>query len=569
MVKKGLSPYLSRFALLLVAVLLIAGTAMFALSNYVSGTAFSGTNHEELESALRQADEQLARYRAGELTRAELIAIVNPTLNTGGVFWMLVGEDGAVVAYTEEAAPYFVRAKLLKYLPQLDQGLSILSPEGNASGMTLILGERTENGYIFVGKPTRAYYGAAYNFRVTLFSWLLPVLLLLSFLCLAAMRVMARPAVILANLASRMAEGDFVRLDEDQPGEVGDLALAFNKMSETISGNMIALNTEKETMRRILEGLSEGILAIDADGAIIHENAAAVRLLGDAESDAYRRVMEGLKASLSSPEDRSDKLARGEAILSYSITHLPTEGKRGGVVALIRDVTEQERLERTRHDYVANISHELRTPLANMRGLAEGLRDGLVTEQADRVRYYGMIVDEIKRLSRLVNDLLELSGLQSNSAAFETEKVEPTELMWELYDLNRHLFEGKKQTFTLQIPQEDMPTLVTNEDRLSQVLTIFMDNARKYTGEGGSVTLGAQVLENGVRFFVRDTGIGMSEETMRLAFDRFHQAERSHADKGSGLGLSIAKEILQKLGVTIKIESELGKGSEFSFVLPR
>lgn len=568
MVKKGLSSYLSRFALLLLVVLLIAATTMFALSNYISGTAFSGANRSELESALSQADEQLALYRVGKLDRAQLTQAVNPVLNTGGVFWLLVDSAGEVLAYTEEAVPYFVRANLLKYLPRLDQGVVILSPESDASGMTLILGQRTENGYIFVGKPTRAFYGAAYTFRVTLFSWLLPVILLLSFLCMAAMRVIARPVVMLTTLASRMAEGDFVQMDEDQPGEVGDLALAFNKMSETISGTIAALNTEKETMRRILEGLSEGILAIDADGAIIHENAAAVRLLGPADSDAYRQVMAALKECLSLDGDRTDKLVRGDAILSFSITHLPTEGKRGGTVALIRDVTEQERLERTRHDYVANISHELRTPLANMRGLAEGLRDGLVTEQADRTRYYGMIVDEIKRLSRLVNDLLELSGLQSNPAAFETEKVEPTELMWELFDLNKPLFAEKGQTFTLEIPEEDMPTIVTNEDRISEVLTIFMDNARKYTKEGGSVALGASVVPEGVRFYVRDTGIGMDEETRRLAFDRFHQAERSHADKGSGLGLSIAKEILQKMGVRIEIESELGMGSEFWFVLP-
>ena len=264
------------------------------------------------------------------------------------------------------------------------------------------------------------------------------------------------------------------------------------------------------------------------------------------------------------------KIQRDGMILHYTISRLPSQQQdtRRGTVALIRDITEQERLERTRHDYVANISHELRTPLASIRGLGEGLRDGMVTEEKDQQRYFNIIVDEATRLSRLVNDLLELSSLQSNPAAFEMEKIDPNELIYELHDLNSWLFSEKSLTFRHLLPSSPLPILISNEDRLSQVLTIFLDNARKYTPEGGSVWIGAQQAEGGIRFFVRDTGIGMDAETRRLAFDRFHQAERGRSDKGSGLGLSIAHELLQKLGVDIQVESEKGKGSEFSFIIP-
>ena len=120
---------------------------------------------------------------------------------------------------------------------------------------------------------------------------------------------------------------------------------------------------------------------------------------------------------------------------------------------------------------------------------------------------------------------------------------------------------------------QDLPDIITNEDRLSEVLTILLDNAHKYTPAGGKITLGAQVvtsdgLETGIRFFVRDTGIGIDEEAQRHIFDRFHQADKSHASKGSGLGLSIAREILQKMNVSIELKSAPGEGSEFSFVLP-
>ena len=256
-------------------------------------------------------------------------------------------------------------------------------------------------------------------------------------------------------------------------------------------------------------------------------------------------------------------------MLFYAVSRLPAEEGKAhrGTVALIRDITEEERLERTRHDYVANISHELRTPLASIRGLAEGLRDGMVSEEQDRQRYYHIIAEEGNRLARLVNDLLELSSLQSNPAAFEMERVDPNEVVYELHDLNGSLFREKGIAFERELPEEALPDIRSNEDRLTQVLTIFLDNARKYTNAGGTVTLGARKEEAGVCFFVRDTGIGMDEETKRLAFERFHQAEKGRTDKGSGLGLSIAREILQKLQVEIRVESEVGKGSEFSFVI--
>lgn len=573
MLKARMRSLLARFVMLAILTMLLAAMGMFALSNYLSSAVYSVANRADLQKATQVAREQLSLYAQGQISRAQLKSVVNPTLNTGDVFLMLLNPGGQVIAYTEGAVPYFGGDKLSAYKRKLDAGKTVFAPESDTGGLALILGEKTENGYIFAGKPMRAFNVASSSFRSSMITWLLPFTLLMGFLCAFAARFFARPVNILTDAASRLAAGEMVVLDDDLPGEVGDLAQTFNHMSEKIARTISELNNEKETMRLILESLSEGILAIAADGALIHENQAAVRLLGNAESPAYLEVMTALKSAQHERGDRSGKLKRGDAVLQYSITHLPSDDRRGGVIALIRDITEQERLERTRYDYVANISHELRTPLANMRGLAEGLRDGLVTEQSDRIRYYGIIVDEVKRLSRLVNDLLELSGLQSNPAAFEMEKIAPTEVMWELYDLNKGHFEEKKQTFTLDIPNDELPEIISNEDRLSEVLTIFMDNARKYTKEGGSITLGAQTavadgLTTGVRFFVRDTGVGMDEETQRLAFDRFHQAEKSHADKGSGLGLSIAREILLKMGVEISLKSKPGEGSEFSFVLP-
>ncbi|MEI6101621.1 MAG: ATP-binding protein, partial [Eubacteriales bacterium] len=228
--------------------------------------------------------------------------------------------------------------------------------------------------------------------------------------------------------------------------------------------------------------------------------------------------------------------------------------------------TENERLEKTRHDYVANISHELRTPLSSMRGLIEALRDGVVTRDSDRERYYTILSGEVLRLSRLVNDLLELSGLQSSTAAFETEPINVQEMMYDLHDRYKKMFEEQKKEFILQLPGTELPQIRSNEDRLTQVLTIFLDNAIKYTKLGGRVELGVKNLGNSLYFYVADNGIGICEGDIEKIFDRFYQAEISRSDKGNGLGLSIAKEILDKLNLEACVKSSQGQGSEFGFI---
>ena len=162
---------------------------------------------------------------------------------------------------------------------------------------------------------------------------------------------------------------------------------------------------------------------------------------------------------------------------------------------------------------------------------------------------------------------MELSSLQSNPAAFETEQIDPVETLYELYDRTKRLTESKGVRLTLTVPEYDVAPVITNEDRLQQVLTILLDNAIKFTPAGGQITLGLEATNRGARFFVRDTGVGMDAETRRHCFDRFHQGDKSHRASGSGLGLAIAREIMTRLGARLTVHSELGEGSEFSFTL--
>ena len=562
---------LTRFLLLLALYMGAVTVAFFALSSYYFNDTNIAANYSALTEMLGEEAELLHRYRAGRLSSADLQQAVNPALNTDSAFYMLLDEEKHVLAYTESAAPYFAGSTLPSLLDALDREESAAVRRQGDGETAILAGQKVPGGYVLAGRPTRSMSGTVISFRTRMLLSMGAVLILIVLVGgLSAQRV-SRPARIITEMAGRLTEGELVTLPENLPGkDMQEIAGALNYMSRTVTRAIGDLKYEKETMSLILEGLNEGILAADEKGAILHENAAAWHLLGGEDTEACRAV----KACLLEKHEENhweQKFTFGSRVLSFAVSRLPRDEKTGksrGAVALIRDITEQERLERTRHDYVANISHELRTPLASIRGLGEGLRDGLVTDEADQQRYYGIIVQEVTRLSRLVNDMLELSSLQSNPAAFEMERVDPNELIYDLHDRNGSLFTEKHIAFERSLPDDPLPDIRSNEDRLSQVLTIFLDNARKYTPEGGTVTVGAEQAENGIRFFVRDTGIGMDEETQRLAFERFHQAERGRSDKGSGLGLSIAREVLQKMGVEIKVKSAPGAGSEFAFVIP-
>ncbi len=559
------SSYLTRFVLLLILCILVISVFSFGLSAYFFSQATRDAQFALLKENARNAGYLLEGYAKGDLSREALVEIVNLPMHSDGLFYLLMDEEGQVLAYTEGAVPYLASssARMLKEAITDEEGTII--PSGTNGKAAMVGGSKVEEGYVFAGRPTQLSQGTEVSFRMRLMLSLITVLCLILILSTFFARKVSRPARLITETAGRLIEGDAVEVPEDMPGqEMREIARAFNHMSATIARTIRELKFEKENMNLVLEGLNEGVVAVDANGTFLHVNTAAREMLGP-DSPEFQALVSALQG-----EETEGRILKGQQILHYVISQLPGDEEENfrGRVALIRDVTQEEHLERTRRDYVANISHELRTPLASIRGLAEGLRDGVVTEENDKQRYYQIITGEVTRLSRLVNDLLELSSLQSNPASFEMEKVDPNELIWELHDRNVRLFEKAGIRFLCEMPEGELPMILSNEDRLSQVLTIFLDNARKFTGEGGTVALGATQAENGVSFYVRDTGIGMDAETVKMAFERFHQGEAGRSNKGSGLGLSIAREIFKKMGVEIQVESQPGKGSTFRFVIP-
>lgn len=384
---------------------------------------------------------------------------------------------------------------------------------------------------------------------------------------------------LLRDAAVGLADGSArIHAGEHAPGELGELGAAINRLSRRLSQNLYQLILERNRLKYVLDNLSEGIIAVDVEGKITHRNPAVDALMtaDDHVSDLRLqrmdngRVWADLKRAIESGESTERTISfRKDRIIRLSVSPLIDEiGKTAGAVCMFADITEQERLETTRREYVANVSHEMRTPLTAMRALVEPLKEGLVKDEPSRMRYYDIILREVARLSRLISDLMELSRLQSGTLAIEKRSMPLDDLLYDVCDRYSAIAEDHGLFFTVEGDLSALPKVWSNADRVEQMMVILLDNAIKYTEQGG-LTVSAVSDEKAVRISVRDTGVGISAEDLPHVFDRFYKVDKAHSGKGSGLGLSIAKELWTWMGEELTVESVKGKGTCFTFTVAR
>ena len=428
-------------------------------------------------------------------------------------------------------------------------------------------------GAVFMAQSMTEIMGGMQALTNTLaLSLLLVGLLMLPVVLFFASR-MVRPITRMRTVALTMAGGDLTaRAEDGSNDEYGELGRALNYLSSELGSTISSLQMERNRLQSLINGLSEGIIAVDAKGATTLINPAVYGLLNLQSTDDNVRaaapdVFAMFDQALSSAQAVKKTVWQGDVALHISVSPLLLQsGEVTGCVGIVSDVTSAERLEQTRRDYVANVSHELRTPLTAMRALIEPLRDGLVKTEEQRQQLYDVVLRETMRLSRLVNDMLELSRLQSGTASLSRSVFAPLPLFNLIHETYSAYAEDYQQTFVYDVP-EDLPSVWGNPDRTQQVLIVLLDNAFKYTPEGGVVTLSACAEGDVVRVRVRDTGVGIPAADLPHVFDRFYKVDKSHHSKGTGLGLAIAYEIMKHLGEEMSVTSEPGQGSCFTFTL--
>lgn len=593
----GKSVLLRRYAALVLAGIVLSSLLTAALYMGYTRSFYAQTKADELLLRANSISQWAASYWSGQLPLRSFQQVVGNNSSAWGAQVVIYDKNGRLFLWTQSAdasATPFSEEKLTQSPSALEQELSmVLSGQPvrtlplrfglSSSGQNLIVGVPVQLpgavvGAVLLIKPMREIDHAISGINMQLILILLGVCLLMLIPTLVATRQLVWPLARMRDTALRMAEGDFdAAADERQSGEIGQMGWALNHLSRSLSSSITALELERNRLSHILTGLRDGILALDADGRITHYNPALLHLLGKEEGfipgtrealwadEAFWQAFEQVSAEGIAAER---EIRQGERILHVSITPLHDEQGRGaGAVGMVQDTTQAVQLEQTRRDYVANVSHELKTPLSSMRGLVETLQDGLIRSEEDRQRYYGYILRECMRLTRLINDLLELSRLQSGQLALERRTFDMTRLLQEVAWRFVPRAEDVGLAFTLNLP-ENCPTAYSNPDRVEQVLVILLDNAIKYTQEG-SVHLSAAWDQRHILLTVRDTGQGIPQQDVPHIFERFYKADKAHSESGTGLGLSIARELMEQLGETITVDTRQGEGTAFTFTVRR
>ena len=499
--------------------------------------------------------------------------------NQQGTRVYIFDQDATLIAYTIEAGSLdsHINQSILDYGAQVVKSGEQLvstkwrSADGVVVGVPVVDNLERVTGAILMTRPSFEVYSSLMSFvrALMLSSLVASVGMVLPAYFIS--RRMAKPIRTMTRASAAMASGNFnIRADESRDDEIGQLGVALNHLSKQLQQNISNLILARNRLHVILDGLHEGVVALEADRSIIYQNQAACILLGACTEDDLTRVLAPALPLCdevqNTGESKSLTLEIGERKLLLIVSRSQeTSELAPGTVIVAQDVTAAERLEQTRRDYVANVSHELRTPIASIRSLAEALNDGLVKQEEDRTRYYGYILRESLRLSRLINDLLELSRLQSGSIALEKGDFHLDGMISEVLEQMR--LAASYSGIPIEERWEcEKPLLVhSNSDRIEQALIALIDNAIKFASDDGKIILNVQLSADQTHAIVAVMNTGhIPEEHVPHLFERFYKADTAHSNNGTGLGLAIVQEILFHLGETIEATNE-GEFAVFRF----
>ena len=390
----------------------------------------------------------------------------------------------------------------------------------------------------------------------------------------------SRSVISVAEGARRLAEGDFdYRVKAVSMDETQELAAAFNSMAATIRDMIRDLSGEHNKLSAVLEIMADGVIVIESNGQITLMNQAAELLLdvGVAEATGSRlaevvrdyELQQLVSRSLESEEIQQAEieLIHLRRYLSAIATPLIQNGSKGVLVTL-HDLTGIRQMETTRKEFVSNVSHELRSPLASIKAMVETLEDGALEDRAVAQDFLKRIHRDVDRMTSMVNDLLELSRLESGQVAINLNPMDLRPLMQEVVAQFQRQAEAKDITIHAKLP-DALPLGLGEEEKLSQVLVNLLENALKFTSAKGTITLTAEAQERFIEIGVTDTGIGIAREDIPHVFERFYKVDRARRDGGTGLGLAIVKHIVYAFGGEVGVESTEGVGSTFTFTIPR
>ncbi len=489
----------------------------------------------------------------------------------------VIRSDGTVLADNEAAAArmenHLTRPEFIEALQHGRLGMS--RRFSHTIGVDfLYVAVPIPGGAVRMAYPLSAIQESSRAIRRTLLrASLLAVLAAILLSAFAAQSVAGRLRRIVA-FAERVSAGDLsARITDHGSDEISQVAGALDTTARKLQQSFDEVENSRNQLETLLNSMEEGVIAVSPDKKVQWANGVMRRYLNgavrlQAPVVETNRDPEFLRAVEGALQNRSAQTARAVSVLPgkiFQVTAAPMLG--GGVVVVLHDLTDVERVEKTRRDFIANVSHELRTPLTSIQGYAETLLEpGLQPEQGRE--FLEIIQKNAARMTRLTEDLLILARVESGEKEFALVNVPASQLLQETLQSFREMARGRSVELAIESSSERCVS--ADVDAIQQVLANLVDNALKYGAGGGKIFLGARENNGSVEFYVRDLGAGIASEHLPRLFERFYRVDkaRSRESGGTGLGLAIAKHIILAHGGTIRADSRLGHGSTFAFTLP-
>ena len=381
--------------------------------------------------------------------------------------------------------------------------------------------------------------------------------------------------------AKKISSGDFtVKMPVYSKDEIGVLSKTFTSMADILKDTLGEIESERNKLETMFLYLADGVVAFNSEEKVIHINKAAMDILDLDESAemSYDNVFNAIEDKISFEElmskqeftTQKTQTASKSLELYYAVLAAVNEDEgEKGIIAVIHDITEQQKLEQSRREFIANVSHELRTPLTSIKGAAETLLENPELPAEMKERFLTMAISEADRMTRIVKDLLSLSRLDSGKIDWSFKRINTEKFATHVYEVMQIEAHEHNHSMTLSV-EEGIADCIIDSGRIEQVLVNILSNSIKYTPNGGKINFEVFSKENHVHFSVKDNGIGIPNDDVARLFERFYRVDkaRSRENGGTGLGLAIANEIVKTHNGRIEVESIIGKGTRMTVILP-
>ncbi len=529
--------------------------------------------------------QQLGLREAADEAARELGQGIDPDSVAEGVgarfgAWILIGREGQVIGSTRHDADQFQQsASYAVSPPALGKDTFVRTETGDPPEELYVYARRLEDGTVIQAmRPTQQADVMRSSVRELMLVAGALALIIGVVLTWALSRTIVAPARQLTEVADALSRGDLsVRTFSQRDDELGDIGRSLDRLADQLNERITSLHAQETRLKTMLDAMVEAVFVTDSLGRIVLTNTALDQIaggsaLGRSPSEVLRNqaLHDAVRSARHGEAVSADlTLESGGELRIYTAVVAPLPG-RGGVVGVLHDVTQQKLVDRVRRDFVANASHELRTPLTAIRGFAETLKAGALRDPESAERFVDVILRHTLRLQALVNDLVALSRAESPEHEYE---LAPVDLAAAVRDVVQGLSaQAEQRGLEVRIDSlAGLPEVVANPRALDQVLINLVDNAIKYTPEGGRIRMHAEVHPESVTIEIENTGPGIPSDQLARIFERFYRVDagRSREMGGTGLGLSIVRHLVARMGGQIEAQSKPGEWTRFRLTLGR